>query len=83
LRIEGAFDAGEFKNRYGTDCWVVVTGFTHGIGLAYAKLFADMGFNLVLIGRNHKKIKHALRWINQYNGQILTKVIDIDLSADD
>lgn len=80
--LQSSFDEKEFRCRYGNDCWVLITGFTAGMGLAYAKSFASMGFNLVLVGRNKEKIKYALRWIGQYNDQILTKVIDLDLTAD-
>ena len=45
-------------------------------------MFANFGFNLVLVGRNKDKIKHALRWIGEYNDQILTKIVDLDLLAD-
>jgi len=81
-QLEHSFDAKAFKHRYGEDCWVLVTGFTSGLGLSYAKIFAGLGFNLVLVGRNKEKIKHALRWISFYNDQILTKVIDLDFTAD-
>lgn len=43
------------KQRYGT-CFVVITGFTEGIGRAYAEVFAEYGFNLLLIGRNKQKV---------------------------
>lgn len=82
ISVAKNFDPERLRERYGRDCWVVVTGFTHGIGLAYAKAFADLGYNLVLVGRNKDKIRHALKWVSQYNDQIMTKVIDLDFDAD-
>ena len=82
IQLYRKYDADELKRRYGNDTWVLITGFTAGMGLAYAKAFADMGFNLVLVGRNKEKIKYALRWIAEHNDQILTKVVDLDLAAD-
>jgi 17beta-estradiol 17-dehydrogenase / very-long-chain 3-oxoacyl-CoA reductase len=32
--------------------WAIITGCTHGIGLAYARELAKRGFNLILIARN-------------------------------
>ena len=45
----------DLYNRY-QGGYVVVTGATHGLGFEYARQFAHMGFNLVLIARNEGKI---------------------------
>lgn len=37
--------------KYGK-CWVLITGFTGGIGWGFVQHFAEMGYNLILIGRN-------------------------------
>lgn len=36
--------------------WAIVTGCTHGIGLAYAKELAKRRINLILIARNEKSL---------------------------
>ena len=46
--------------------WAVITGATDGIGKAYAKKFAKMGYNLVIISRNQEKL-------NQTKEEILSK----------
>jgi hypothetical protein len=44
------------KRKYG-DCWVVITGFTQGIGRGFAEVFAEFGFNLLLISRNEERCR--------------------------
>lgn len=39
------------------DSWVVITGATDGIGLAYAHEFIKKGYNLLLISRNPEKLE--------------------------
>ena len=41
------------------DSWAVVTGGTDGIGLEYAKAFANKGFNLLIISRNPEKLSNV------------------------
>lgn len=45
------FTALKFREKYG-HCRVLITGFTEGIGWAFAEVFADYGHNLLLISRN-------------------------------
>lgn len=61
------FNPNAFRNLYGVNSYVVVTGFTEGIGLAFASEFAKLQFNLVLIGRNQTKIQNALKIIKRLN----------------
>ena len=46
------------KGSYET--WAVVTGGSDGIGFAMAKQLAQKGFNILIIGRNEKKIEDKI-----------------------
>jgi len=47
--------------KYGGDgSWVLVTGGTDGIGLAICKAMAQRGFNVVMMGRDEKKINQRI-----------------------
>ena len=46
-----------YKTYGGPNTWAIVTGGSSGIGLAYAKLLAKAGFNLILIARNPEKLE--------------------------
>jgi hypothetical protein len=48
---EAALNGPALKKKYG-DCWVVITGFTQGIGRGFAEIFAELGFKLLLVSRN-------------------------------
>jgi NADPH:quinone reductase-like Zn-dependent oxidoreductase len=45
--------------RYGKGTWTVITGGSEGIGYAFAKQFAELGFNIVLISRSEEKLTKA------------------------
>ncbi|KAI8125621.1 hypothetical protein FF38_08052 [Lucilia cuprina] len=63
------------KEKYGI--WAAVTGSTDGIGKAYARELARLGFNIVLISRNESKLKAVAEEIeNQYGVQICTVQCD-------
>lgn len=44
---------------YGRKSYVVITGGSEGIGLAWARQFAQKGFNLFLVSRSEEKLKAA------------------------
>ncbi|KIW34617.1 uncharacterized protein PV07_01387 [Cladophialophora immunda] len=44
------------RYHHGTDPWVLVTGASDGIGLAFVRAFAQRGFNVILHGRNATKL---------------------------
>ncbi|CAI2375225.1 unnamed protein product [Moneuplotes crassus] len=59
-----------FKRYHGG--YVVVTGATNGLGLGYARKFAEKGFNLVLVARNSEKL-------NTVKSELLRSHPDIDI----
>jgi short-subunit dehydrogenase len=58
---------------------VLITGATSGLGLAYAKEYAKMGFNLIITGRREEKIRKNGRYIEEKYG-VKVKVVIVDLS---
>ena len=68
--------------KYG-DCWIGITGFTEGIGWAYALMMSEMGFNLILIGRNQYKCNLRAEYLDKYYPNTLKNYIVADLSTKD
>ena len=58
-----------------------VTGATSGIGAAFAKRFAEQGYDLIITGRRKEKIEHLSRALSKENG-INVEVIITELSDD-
>lgn len=56
---------------------VLITGATSGLGLEFVKLFANDGYNLVLVARNKKKLEE----IKQSYKNLDVTVIPMDLSV--
>ncbi|CAG2166611.1 unnamed protein product [Oppiella nova] len=72
------------KWRGGPNTWAVITGATDGIGLAYAKAMADMGYSLVLMSRNSDKLNAVKNDIHkQYPNCAKIRTIVVDFGADD
>ena len=48
----------KFKSRYNANgkSWVIITGTTSGIGLSFCRLFAKLGFNILMISRDESKL---------------------------
>lgn len=76
------FNPEEFKKRYGDGCWVVITGFANGIGFSYAKEFAKLGFNLVLVDFNKGQAEKSEKSILQYNKEVKTRLVILDLTSE-
>lgn len=68
----------KFVQEYGS--WAVITGCTRGIGLYYAKELAARNMNLLLIGRNTKKLKEIKQNFENQYGVTVEIVPDIDFS---
>jgi 17beta-estradiol 17-dehydrogenase / very-long-chain 3-oxoacyl-CoA reductase len=45
-----------FKERYGSSSWALVTGATDGFGRAYVEQLAKEGFNIILVSRSAEKL---------------------------
>lgn len=69
----------EFAEKYGP--WALITGGSDGIGLAFARLLADRGLNLVLIGRNTDKLEAAAKEVTARGAECITASVDLG-SAD-
>lgn len=53
--------------------YVLVTGGTSGIGLELSKLFANDGYNLVIVARNEQELENtAVKLKQQYNVDVIT-----------
>ena len=70
---------GHLKQRYGRKdgkpTWAVVTGASDGIGLAFCKQLAGLGFNVLLHGRNRAKLEEAEKEVKKMNPKIDTALI--------
>lgn len=60
----------------------LITGATSGIGYELAKIFAQNGYNLVLVARNEENLREVAREFEQ-NGRIHTHIIAADLFQPD
>lgn len=69
-----ALDTESSKN---TRAWALVTGASDGLGLAFSKVLAGKGFNVVLHGRNETKLaKVAARIESEYQVSTRTLILD-------
>ena len=60
--------------------YALVTGTTSGLGKAFCDLLADLGYNLILVSCNSKRMKQqAIALRQKYNG-IQIEIIKADLS---
>ncbi|MFT4572239.1 MAG: short-subunit dehydrogenase [Hyphomicrobiaceae bacterium] len=64
--------------RYGT--WAVVTGASAGIGVEFARAFAEQGMNCVLVARRRERLEDlAAMLIRDFGVEV--RVVDADLTA--
>eukprot|EP00347_Sterkiella_histriomuscorum_P022617 403337808 len=59
--------------------WIVITGGSDGIGLAFCHHLAKLGFNICIIGRSESKIQEKILEIKKTNSTIETDYIIGDL----
>jgi uncharacterized protein len=59
----------------------LITGATEGIGLAFSKLFADKGVNLILVARNEKRLQTIARELS--SEKVSIRIYAKDLSIPD
>ncbi|KAA6388385.1 MAG: putative 17 beta-hydroxysteroid dehydrogenase type 3 [Streblomastix strix] len=71
----------DLHSRYGGG-WAFVTGGSSGIGEAFAKKVAKMGFNVAILGQNEERLNRVEKEIKEYNPEIKTLAIKADLSGD-
>jgi NADPH:quinone reductase-like Zn-dependent oxidoreductase len=77
--LKAVLPAKNFRERYGLASWAVVTGGSDGIGLAFCKELASLGFNIALVARNKLKMEQALERIaSDADPPIKTKCIVAD-----
>lgn len=55
----------EIASKYGKGSWVLVTGASDGIGLAFARHFAGLGFNIVLVSRDRARTEEAAKGVRE------------------
>ncbi|XP_074598402.1 inactive hydroxysteroid dehydrogenase-like protein 1 [Brevipalpus obovatus] len=69
------------RKKYGE--WVVITGATDGIGLEYAREFANRGHSLILVGRNENKLENVKRQLTTIlsSNKVVTLKADFDDSS--
>lgn len=52
--------------------YVLITGGTSGIGFQLAKIFAENGYNLVLVARNKDDLENAANLFSMFGGDVIT-----------
>ncbi|CAG2111835.1 unnamed protein product [Medioppia subpectinata] len=64
--------------------WAVITGATDGIGKAYAKRMAQMGYNLLIISRNEDKLnKTKDEILSKYKKCSEVRILAVDFTRSD
>lgn len=69
----------DLKKRYGGG-WAVVTGASDGIGLGFCKNLAKLGFNVVMISRDKKKLDEKAKEVMAINQDIEVKTIEFNFN---
>ncbi len=72
--------ANNFARQYGP--WALIAGGSEGIGLAFAKQLAQVGINLILLGRRTSALQTARQALANYDVAIETHSIDLSNAID-
>ncbi|KAA6374452.1 MAG: hypothetical protein EZS28_030020, partial [Streblomastix strix] len=59
----------DLQNRYGGG-FVFITGGNSGIGEAFAKKVAALGFNLAILGQNEERLNKTALTLHEINSQV-------------
>lgn len=59
----------------------LITGATSGLGYEFVKLFADNGYNLVLIARNEQKLEEIKHTFKSIDVKVITKDLSVPGAA--
>lgn len=69
----------DLEKRYGKGSWAVVTGATGGIGEAFCRQLAQLGFNIVLVGRSKESLVESENRVKEANKNVKTMTLQADL----
>ncbi|CDW72038.1 UNKNOWN [Stylonychia lemnae] len=82
----GENDPNNYYEKYGDNnqgqdqkSWIVVTGGSDALGLAFCERLATQGFNVCIIGSDEKKINEKIQLIKEKNPNIQTYIVLSDL----
>ncbi|KAL5826929.1 hypothetical protein ACOSQ3_018770 [Xanthoceras sorbifolium] len=70
------------KNLHHYGSWALITGATDGIGKAFAHQLANQGLNLILVSRNHNKLKTVSNELLSQFPNLKIKIVEFDFSSD-
>lgn len=68
------------KGARGENAWALVTGASDGIGLAFSRKLASLGFNVILHGRNRKKLGHCVEELSSQFPSARFEIVVADAS---
>ncbi|KAA6362898.1 MAG: hypothetical protein EZS28_041575, partial [Streblomastix strix] len=71
----------DLKTRYGGG-YAFITGGNSGIGEAFAKKVAKMGFNVAILGQNEERLTKTAAALKEIDPSIDVRTIKADLSGD-
>lgn len=69
-----------FNSEYGSNCWVLITGSSQGIGKSFAKAFARENCNLILTSRNPATLQIVKDEIKSINPKVKVEYFLFDFS---